>query len=493
MPFAGFKDFDACVIAQTKDGKDEESARKICGKLQADAENEDKDISVNSMEHLTFNISGRVRREELQGKQYLVVPMTLIVPGVLNGSMGPLFYSRNEINKDPQIWNGVPIVVNHPIDNASKNHIGARDPDVLNRVGIGQIFRAEGGDKLKAEGWFDIEATRKVAPEILANVQAGKRIELSTGLFTDNIKAEPEATFNGVPYDAIATNFRPDHLAILPDSVGASSLADGAGVNVNSQYGGGQMPLTKDRRTEITVDLTTNCEAWKADGDNDILDTFSDKKLTALHNQHTTLISNTEPTEPTEEPVEDKPIENKGKAKNAQDEDGDVVTEKDMEGIDNKGDEAKNNLHGASDEELVAEIGRRKKKNKKTTKNSSNEEPDMATNTEAPKPLTNEEWLASAPEDIRSVVQNSLNWDADQKADLIKGIIENSKNPYTEDELKGMRLDDVRKVAALAIEEPAQPVANYAGAGQVANARSADDSPPEEVYYQPSIYDQKAS
>ena len=38
MPFAGFKDFNACVSAQKADGKSEESARKICGAIKARVE-----------------------------------------------------------------------------------------------------------------------------------------------------------------------------------------------------------------------------------------------------------------------------------------------------------------------------------------------------------------------------------------------------------------------------------------------------------------------
>lgn len=38
MPFAGYKDFGACVAAQTRKGKSPLSARKICGALQAKAE-----------------------------------------------------------------------------------------------------------------------------------------------------------------------------------------------------------------------------------------------------------------------------------------------------------------------------------------------------------------------------------------------------------------------------------------------------------------------
>lgn len=42
MPFAGFKNFDACVQAQMKMGKDSDSAAKICGYLQAVAEGDRK-------------------------------------------------------------------------------------------------------------------------------------------------------------------------------------------------------------------------------------------------------------------------------------------------------------------------------------------------------------------------------------------------------------------------------------------------------------------
>ncbi len=40
-PFAGFATFDACVLEQTGKGHSNESARKICGSLQAEAEKDD--------------------------------------------------------------------------------------------------------------------------------------------------------------------------------------------------------------------------------------------------------------------------------------------------------------------------------------------------------------------------------------------------------------------------------------------------------------------
>jgi len=42
MPFAGYENFAACVVDQRKKGHSEESARRICGKLQAEAEGENR-------------------------------------------------------------------------------------------------------------------------------------------------------------------------------------------------------------------------------------------------------------------------------------------------------------------------------------------------------------------------------------------------------------------------------------------------------------------
>ena len=52
-------------------------------------------------------------------------------------------------------------------------------------------------------------------------------MEVSTGLFTENEEVHGE--FRGKPYIAVARNYRPDHLAWLPDQIGACSLAAGCG------------------------------------------------------------------------------------------------------------------------------------------------------------------------------------------------------------------------------------------------------------------------
>lgn len=175
------------------------------------------------MEALNAKTNGKAQRRTLYGRDYLVAPMTLIVPGVLNGSQGPLYYPPEEVSKHPEIWNHKPITLNHPAN-------GANDPDVLNQSQLGFLLNAryESG-KLIADGWFDVFRVAQVDKRILGSLTAGHPIELSTGLSVDMDPAQ-NGDFNGKAYSAIARNYRPDHLAILPDSVGACSIKDGCGV-----------------------------------------------------------------------------------------------------------------------------------------------------------------------------------------------------------------------------------------------------------------------
>lgn len=178
--------------------------------------------------------TGSVRREVRGGREYLVVPATLIVPGVLNGSRGPLYYPPDEVARNADDWNDVPIVVRHPTKNGI--HVSGRSPDVLDRYKVGRVYGAHVDNKgrLRGEGWFDVEATKRVDRRVYDSLSAGLPVELSTGLFTENEKAGRGANHLGREYDYIARNYKPDHLAVLPDEVGACSVNDGCGFLVNS-------------------------------------------------------------------------------------------------------------------------------------------------------------------------------------------------------------------------------------------------------------------
>jgi hypothetical protein len=209
------------------------------------------------MESLLVNL-GKAVPQKMGGRDYLVAPLTLIVPGVLSGSQGPIYYPPEEVERWPGLWNHVPLVVYHPVENGQ--HVTARDPAVLDKSGVGIVLRDRYADnKRSAEAWFEVEATKRVdatlspAHRIYPRLVSGAPIEISTGLDLDKEPAPTGAVYNDTPYDSIARNFRPDHLAILPDAKGACSNKDGCGVNVNQEI----QPLTGNETFEIHLAL--NC------------------------------------------------------------------------------------------------------------------------------------------------------------------------------------------------------------------------------------------
>ncbi len=188
----------------------------------------------NGFESVVVNLQPVVKKRKLEGKQYLVVPMVMLTEGVHNGSRGPLYYPPEELQKFPAVWDHKPIVIYHPTMEGKP--ISGCLPEVLNTRKVGLILHSkfEKG-KLKAEAWLDPERLAEVDERVLKDLNEGKVVEVSTGLFTED---EPqEGTWNGEAYRAIARNYRPDHLAILPDQKGACSVADGAGLLRNQGQG----------------------------------------------------------------------------------------------------------------------------------------------------------------------------------------------------------------------------------------------------------------
>lgn len=183
---------------------------------------------------LTVNlVAAKTRVDTLEGRSYTVVPMVLLTEGVHAGSSGPLLYNSDELGKTPAVWNHKPVVLYHPELNGEG--ISACDPGILNNRKIGIMFNTkyEKG-RLLSEAWVDMERCKVVDERVHKAITNGEMMELSTGLFCD-LDAEPgEFTRNDSAktkekYVGIARNFRPDHLAVLPDKVGACSIADGAG------------------------------------------------------------------------------------------------------------------------------------------------------------------------------------------------------------------------------------------------------------------------
>lgn len=191
--------------------------------------------NLNQFQVITCNLDTvNVRHDILEGRNHLVVPMVMLLEGVHQGSGGPLYYPESELSKTPVVWNHKPIVVYHPIYNGQP--ISACDPAVIESSKVGLIMNTRWEDgKLKSEAWLEVNRCDKVDKRIMKKINKKEMIELSTGVFTDNEDAEGE--WNGEKYTAIARNYRPDHLALLPDQKGACSIKDGAGLMRNQEVG----------------------------------------------------------------------------------------------------------------------------------------------------------------------------------------------------------------------------------------------------------------
>lgn len=203
------------------------------------------------MELLTANLRpATVKLVISNDRRYLVAPLTLIVPGVLPGSKGPLYYPPEEVGRDPEKWNHIPIVVNHPTD-WQGNSLSARDPEVAERYKVGYVYRTIFNGRLKAEAWIDEDLADRIDPRVTRNLKAGIPMEVSTGLHTYNIPAENGASHKGRGYIAVARDYRPDHLAILPEAKGACSLEDGCGLLVHITSSSSELKSNADLEDEF--------------------------------------------------------------------------------------------------------------------------------------------------------------------------------------------------------------------------------------------------
>ena len=217
-----------------------------------------------------------------QEKAHIVVPVVMMVEGVHSGSQGPLFHSIEELGKFPESWNGRPVVIYHPEEDGAP--VSANSPDIIDKVAVGKVYNTMvEGKKLKAEVWFDEDKLNAVSPDTLNNVNEGIETEVSLGMWTENEYEEGE--YEGATYIGIAHNHRPDHLAILPDQIGACSCEKGCGLGANNNNE--DMKLTEMMRNLNKLGFSVNRIGNYADqGYNEIM-SLVNAKLRSLDTSKT--------------------------------------------------------------------------------------------------------------------------------------------------------------------------------------------------------------
>ena len=185
-------------------------------------------------------INAKFTEHTLNGKEYLVVPVTMLREGVFSGTKGPLFYPAVENEKSTNLWNGMPIVSGHP--RTKSGHVSARHPEVLNTSQVGIVLNSnttKTGD-LTAEAWIDIFAVNRVDPRILQTIYSGEAISVSTGILKAKL-TETDGVHNGQSYTLSVSDMQPDHLAILMDEPAACDIDQGCGILVNRNNHSGEI------------------------------------------------------------------------------------------------------------------------------------------------------------------------------------------------------------------------------------------------------------
>jgi hypothetical protein len=508
-----------CVPMLIKEGKSRDQAVAICMNMAK------KKNPAKNMEYVTINLDGRAVREEmLDGEKHWVAPMALMTEAVHEGSQGPLFYPRSELTKWAPSWNHKPIVLNHPEKGS------ACTPEYLNKFKVGVALNTRFEGKQRAEGWFNQRRTREVEPRIALALESKKMMELSTGLYLEKTGGPGE--FEGKKYIAMAANHRPDHIAILPDCVGACSIQDGGGLlQLNKKMSLKERrkarKLAKNKKIEdelvvndmshdeIRCDLSEMIQGLYSKQMEDMpalgypyvravyedycIYMFGGKMYQVgyqMSNDEVSLVG--DPTE-VEQKVNYVPVENSSEDPTKEEsvmgkkELVDAVInneltlfkEDDRKFLDScTEDQLKKFVPGKpafafnSEEELEKHVKNKEEKKKADEKAASEK---AAADAEAAKnqqfKLTPEQWLAAMPPEAKLIHNNAMKALQGEMTQLVSTIVANKNNKFKQEDLMKMDLDVLRNMASLCASEQSQAQSqqwNYLGLGpiQVTNSQS---------------------
>lgn len=178
-------------------------------------------------------LAGEPRREEVAGVTYRVVPCVMVRSQVLVNNIGRCYLPPEAMTEEwAKMANGAPVVADHPT--VSGTEVSARDPDVLNSLGIGTVFRARVEDGALVGDVYLHEARAENVEDlavILQRLDAGEPVEVSTGF--PALGEQRTGVVNGERYDLVLYPDGFDHLAAFAEKTGACSVEDGCGLAAN--------------------------------------------------------------------------------------------------------------------------------------------------------------------------------------------------------------------------------------------------------------------
>ena len=468
-------------------------------------------------ETITFNlVHSAIRHETLDDRQYVVAPVAMLTVGVHNGSGGPLLYDEDQLKKHPSVWNMKPVVVYHPMKDGAS--VTACSKEVLESQAVGFLMNSFYNGKLRSEVWIDTKKADRIDRRVVEALEKNQKMEVSTGLFVDKVGDSGE--WNGKSYTARAANFRPDHLALLPDKVGACSIADGAGLfqlNEQAEQAGIQLDTLMRSPFETARRIIGNAmshgslrkmlDAVGRDkyGDNTfVFDVFGDfviyeqdgklwKTNYDMDDDTPKLIGKWKRVQQVTEfrSMDGKSIGNQLMTTNKEsksmtkqemidtliDNDSSVFDEDDRYFLDeqeeyklskflNNKASAKKKKKVVEEEEEEEEEAETYQKNQKTASFLPPKQKEVA-------PVSLEDYLNNAPPEIRGVLESGLSSFNAKKGELVEEILGNENNRFTRDYLLAKAPEELQVLCDLAKPTKQQEVPSYAGASGASSQWSA--------------------
>lgn len=464
-----------------------------------------KNKSKLAIEEVILNFTPSAKLVVENGVRYWVTPVVMLREGVHNGTKGPLFYPSEVLENEAEIWEDVPITVNHTPSNKRASEL----PDT--HVGKVKNSRFE-YPKLKAEAWLREDKLKASNGSILGAIMNGTSMEVSTGLVPKIEKKK--GVWNTESYIGKLTSMGvPDHLALLPDKIGACSVADGCGLTMNQLSDDSTRSQLRSSLDERFGDkLVFLADTFSADGlvVFELIDKIEDTsmglfKLNFSVSDNVVELSDDSPEEVVlvreyrtidGEVLGNASDRSENMAGNEQKGPVDLLieneesqwTEDDREFLEGLDEEKLTKIVGNSEEEEGENPTKNQKKKAKpsskkaTTQNkeacgkcSHEEEIENAAKRGAKgiEPKTSEqqtldEYVNNAPPEIQDFLSDAMGSLQEQRDDLIETITNNEENEFSEDELNNMKTPQLRKLAKIAKKKEAEegqesaPVANRA-------------------------------
>lgn len=405
-----------------------------------------------SLSLITVNLAkgAKLREEKKNGVEYLIAPVAMLVPGVLEGANSPpTLYPVDLVANTAERWNKSVLVLNHP-RNKQHQFISVNSSEYSGDTEIGFVDNcAYEENKLRGEAWIDVEKLKKLDTKLLNSIKARDKIELSTGLLS-NVKSE-QGEFNGKKYTQRLVDFIPDHLAILNDTQGACSIYDGCGVHAN------ESPI--DNESKIVVEdegmKRSLIKMFKA------LLGVKEKEVESSDETETEISTNTINKGDTNVCTKDELIASViANSEHFTEADKPILNQMDEPRLKELETSAKKTKEILTNAATLA-ANEKKKKEEEEAAAKKKEEEEMQTNTQ--KPLTEEEWLKSAPESVQAAFNHSKQLVANAKAELVSKLTRHIKDETKKQErivaLQSKSLEDLQdRVKDL----PEQPEFNQA-------------------------------